>query len=134
MYVFTAQQMVDLRRFCGYIAYGDGSSGMNPWLVGYAGGAYFTQPGAFEYRMSHLSNEEGATVVSIFLTPLYDLEQAILTTADNIDTDKAAVWTHNKNEMAERIALFNDWRRRLCDFVGVPRGPALKAGGIRIVA
>lgn len=115
-YTFTDAQLVDIRRFCGYPAYGDGAVVFPyPWIQR----NYL----ALEYRLQHMSASEGAVVVTTYLTNLYTLENAIPTTSDNLDTDQAAVWTHNKNELRDREALFDSWRRRLCSFLGVPRGP-----------
>ena len=33
----------------------------------------------------------------------------------------------------DRARLFDDWRRRLCGFLGVPPGPALADAGITLV-
>jgi hypothetical protein len=35
--------------------------------------------------------------------------------------------------MRERSNLFDDWRRRLCAFLGLPPGPGLGDGGIALV-
>lgn len=115
-YVFTDAQLVDIRRFAGYPAYGDGSVVFPyPWIM--------KQYLALEYRLQHLDANEGAVVVNTYLTNLYTLETAIPGTSANLDTDQAAVWTHNKNEMRDREALFDSWRKRLCNFLGVPPGP-----------
>jgi hypothetical protein len=115
-YVFTDAQLVDIRRFCGYPAYGDGDVVFPmPWIM--------RQYLALEYRMQHISQNEGMVVVNTYLTNLYTLETAIPGTSANLDTDVAAVWTHNKNEQADRDRLFDSWRKRLCNFLGVPPGP-----------
>ncbi|TCG09355.1 hypothetical protein BZM27_06020 [Paraburkholderia steynii] len=115
-YVFTSAQLVDIRRHTGYPAYGDGAVVFPaPWLQR----NYL----ALEYRLQHMSTDEGSVVVNTYLANLTTLENAIPTTSDNLDTDQAAVWTHNKNELRDREALFDSWRRRLCNFLGVPRGP-----------
>lgn len=78
---------------------------------------------ALEYRLQHISQSEGAVVVSTYLTNLTTLENAIPATGANLDTDQAAVWKHNPRELADRSALFDSWRKRLCNFLGVPPGP-----------
>ena len=35
--------------------------------------------------------------------------------------------------IGDRTALFDDWRRRLCGFLGVPPGPSLGNGGVFLV-
>lgn len=115
-YTFTDAQLVDIRRFAGYPALGDGSVVFPyPWMVK----KYL----ALEYRLQHISASEGAVVVNTYLTNLYTLESAIPAASANLDTDQAAVWKHNPRELADRSALFDSWRRRLCDFLGVPPGP-----------
>lgn len=115
-YTFTDAQIVDIRRFCGYPAMGDGAVVFPaPWIM--------RQYLALEYRLQHMSADEGAVVVSTYLTNLTTLENAIPATGANLDTDQAAVWKHNKTEAADRSALFDSWRRRLCNFLGVPPGP-----------
>lgn len=70
-----------------------------------------------------MSADEGNVVVNTYLANLTTLETAIPATGANLDTDQAAVWKHNKNEQIDRDRLFDSWRRRLCNFLGVPPGP-----------
>ena len=115
-YAFTDQQLVDIRRFCGYPALGDGNVVFPyPWIM--------KQYLALEYRLQHMSQTEGGVVVTTYLANLYTLESAIPAAGANLDTDQAAVWTHNKHEVRDRDALFANWRRKLCAFLGVPAGP-----------
>lgn len=121
-YTFTDAQLVDIRRFCGYPAYGDGSVVFPyPWIM--------KQYLALEYRMQHMDTNEGGVVVNTYLTNLYTLESAIPGASNNLDTDEASVWKHNKNEVRDRFALFDAWRKRLCAFMGVPPGPNMEDGG-----
>lgn len=127
----TNQERVDVRRFCGYGAFGGISSPAFGWR-------FFTAYGTLEFKISNLAAEEEATLRSIYLTSttsLYVLESSLYATSANLDTDVAAVWTHNKNEQKDREKLFNRMRVDLCDFLGVDRGPALVdvSSGIRIV-
>ena len=127
-YAFTDAQLVDIRRFCGYPALGDGNTVFPyPWIM--------KQYLALEYRLQHISTDEGSVVVNTYLTNLYTLETAIVGAGANLDTDQAAVWKHNKNEVRDRMALFDSWRRRLCQFLGVPPGPEMAAssGSIALV-
>jgi hypothetical protein len=96
------------------------------------GWRFYQAYGAMEYRLNNLSSEEEAVVRS-YLTSLAMLESAIPASAANLDTDQAAVWTRNRDESRDRQRLFDDWRRRLCGFLGLPPGPALGAGGIALV-
>jgi hypothetical protein len=120
--MFTDQQKTDIRRFCGYPAYGAAPDGNMGWR-------FFTAYGALEYRLNNLSPSE-ILVVLTYITTLQQLEQAVPMTSDNLDSDGAANWRHNQNEMADRLNLFDSWRRRLCSFIGVPPGEGLGQGGL----
>lgn len=127
----TDQERVDIRRFCGYPLYGGTPSGFQSYR-------FFQAYGTLEFRMTNLSATEEATLRTTYLTSpnnLYTLEQAITSATLNLDTDAAAVWTHNKNEIRDRMRLFNVWRRQLCAFLGVPEGPGMTQsdGNIRLV-
>ena len=119
--MFLDAQKTDIRRFCGYPAYGGSDSGFQSWR-------FFQAYGTLEYRMNNLSPAEEQVVLNQ-LAILYPLEAAIPNAGANLDTAQAAVWTHNPNEASDRAALFDDWRRRLCAFLGVPPGPGLAMGG-----
>lgn len=124
--MFTDAEKVDVRRQCGYPA--AGSTGPNA-NTGYR---FFQSYGLLEYRMENMAASEEA-VVRTYLTDLAQLERDIVGVRENLDTDKAAVWTHNKNEQSDREALYDEWRRRLVAFIGVPPGPNLPARGARMV-
>jgi hypothetical protein len=122
---FTDSEKTDIRRFCGYPAYGVAPNGMQSWR-------FFQVYGLLEFRMNNLSDAE-TTVVRRYLGTLMVLEHAVPRAADNLDTDQAAVWTRNRDELRDRAGLFDDWRRRLCGFFGIPPGPAMAASGISLV-
>lgn len=111
---FSEVEKTDARRYCGY----------PPQSV--------TAHGALEYRLLNLSTSEEA-VARTYLGTLRVLEAAIPATGGTLDTQQAAVWTRNPEELAERSKLFDGWRRRLCGFLGVPPGVDLAASGIRVV-
>ncbi len=123
---FTDAQLTDIRRFCGYPAYGAVATAAESYR-------FFTAYGALEYKMQNLSTNEQTVVMTIYLANLYTLETAIVGAAANLDTDSASVWKHNKNEVADRENLFASWRLKLCAFMGVPPGPGLSAPGLRMV-
>ena len=122
---FLDSEKTDIRRYCGYPAYGAGNAGFQGWR-------FYQVYGLMEYRMNFLSGSEEA-VVRQYLATLAQLEAGVPQAASNLDTDKAAVWTHNANEVRDRARLFDDWRRRLCGFMGLPPGPALGDGGMAVV-
>ena len=113
-------EKVDVRRFCGYPAYGATLSGMQSWR-------YFQVYGLLEFRLTNLSVSE-MVIARRYLGNLTALEFAVPAASDNLDTDQASMWTRNKDELADRLNLFDEWRRRLCGFLGVPTGPALSSG------
>jgi hypothetical protein len=120
-YAFSDQQLADIRRFCGYPARGDGNVVFPlPWIM--------RQYLALEYRLQHLSQTDGATLVSQYLAPLYAIETSLGTVYQNLDTDQAAVWKHNAREQRDKVEAFTYWRRRLCAYLQVPPGPELSSG------
>jgi hypothetical protein len=121
---FSETERTDIRRFCGYPAHGVGGL-LQGWR-------YYQVYGLLEYRLLRLTGSEEA-VVRQYLATLSSLERAVTDAAGNLDTDKAAVWTRNHDEVRDRTRLFDDWRRRLCGFMGVPAGPALGDGGMALV-
>jgi hypothetical protein len=116
----TEAEKVDIRRFCGYPAHGAAQTGMQSWR-------YFQIYGLLEFRMTNFADAE-MVIARRYLGNLTVLEMAVPGTSDNLDTDQASIWTRNKDELRDRIRLFDEWRRRLCGFVGVPSGPALSSG------
>jgi hypothetical protein len=123
--VITDAQKVDIRRFCGYPAYGAGAAGFNSWR-------FFQAYGTLEYRLNNMAPAEIAVTLQ-YISTLATLEAAIPPASANLDTESAAAWTHNENETKDRMVLFDSWRRRLCGFLGVPPGPALADAGVTLV-
>ncbi len=123
--MFTNAEKTDIRRFCGYPAYGAGAVGFENWR-------FYQVYGELEFRMNNLAPEE-ETVARRYLAQLASLELAVVRSSDSLDTDQAAVWTRNRTEVQDRENLLDDWRRRLCGFFGVPPGPGLRDGGVTLV-
>jgi len=125
---FTDAEKTDVRRFCGYGAFG----AQNTPASGYR---FSTQYGVLEYKLNNCTAAEESVVRITYLANLYTLETAIVGASANLDTDEAAVWKHNKNEIADRERLFDDWRLRFCGFLGVPAGPQFggSSNGITLV-
>ncbi|PUA19585.1 hypothetical protein [Glaciimonas sp. PCH181] len=122
MGTFTNSEKVDIRRFCGFQGYGS--------VPVQAFGARFSAHyGTLEFRLNNYAPEEEAVIRTTYLTNLYTLETAIFGAGANLDTDQAAVWTHNKREVADRTGLFNQVRRELCAFIGIPPGPGMASSG-----
>ena len=93
---------------------------------------FFTAYGLLEFKLTNLSPTE-LGVVRRYLVTLITLEVAVPASADNLDTDQASVWTHNRTESIDRLRLFDEWRRRLCGFIGIPPGPSLSSGTGRLI-
>lgn len=114
-------ERVDARRFCGYPAYGAGAAGNAGWR-------FFQAYGLMEYRLNNLLPEEEA-VLRTQLATVRALERGLAQASTNLDTDQAATWTRNRSEVEDRTRLLDDWRRRLCAFLGLPPGPGLAGAG-----
>lgn len=112
----TTDQTTSLRRHAGYGSLGQGLPST------YTGYRFFTEFGLLEFRLINFSASE-LTVAANFATQLDALEAAIYGAGANLDTDSASVWKHNKNEIADRETLYLSFRRKLCDFLGIPLGP-----------
>lgn len=117
---FSEPEKTDIRRFCGYPAYGSAATGFANWR-------FFQAYGLLEFRMNNLSSAE-EMVVRRYLGTLLVLVYAVPRSGDNLDTDQASVWTRNRDEPRDRTKLLDDWRHRLCGFFGIPPGPALHDG------
>lgn len=69
--------------------------------------------------MNNLSDDEETTLQNIYLSNLSTLEADIPTASSNLDTDRAAVWYHNKNEVSDRYKLYKLKCNLLIDFFSV---------------
>lgn len=118
-YTFTDTDRIDIRRYTGYPPYGTGAVAFIERFTR----RYLD----LEMRLTSLTQTE-ATVIQTYLADLRVLEAAIPAAGANLDTDQAAVWVHNPDELKDRMALYRAWRFQLCSLVGVPPGPYLKTG------
>jgi len=127
--MLTDAQMVDARRYAGYSLVGDTLVDDRSDLAWGVVGPIQWQ--TLDHRLRNLSAAEEVVMVN-FLTTLNSLEKAITDSGENLDTAQAAVWTHNPNEVRDRTKLYNQQRRSMCGFLGIPPGPALGDGIVRI--
>jgi hypothetical protein len=127
----TDAQLTDVRRFMGYPLNGTTMTITNDQdlVYGYFGMVVMS----LQQRLTTLSASEESVLINTYLTPLYALETAIFGAGDNLDTDQAAVWTRNKSEVSDRSKLFDQWRRRMCAFIGFAPGPSLGNGGSQVI-
>lgn len=126
----TSAQLADCRRFAGYPMLGDTvADDSRDFAYG------FVSPGVWQtlnHRLNNMRPEEQIILVNTYLENLYVLEDAITASGADLDTNVAAVWQRNPNEVADRMDLFDQWRRRMCYFIGVAPGPTLGEGGMTI--
>jgi len=108
---FTDAEKTDIRRFVGYGVFGNTPE--YPFST-----RYFTFSGDLEYKMNRLQPTE-EVVVRAMLVDCKTAEDAIIGTSDNLDTARAAVWYHNKNELRDRDRLFIYMCKKLADFLTV---------------
>jgi hypothetical protein len=113
---FSEAQLVDVIRFTGYPSYS------------FFGWVFEEDYATLTLRLQNMSATEAGVIITIFLPSLNSLESAVIGASDNLDTDSAAVWKHNKNEVADRNNLFYLKRRELCSYIGVKPGRGLGAG------
>jgi hypothetical protein len=93
---------------------------------------YFQTYGLLEFRLNNLAASE-VVIARRYLGTLLALELAVPAASDNLDTDQASMWTRNKEELNDRFRLFDEWRKRLCGFLGVVAGPALSSGTVSLI-
>ncbi len=127
----TDQQLTDVRRYAGYQVAGLTMPITDDQDLVYI--TYGMTVMSLHRRLTSLSATEENVLTTFYLANLATLEAAIPAAGANLDTDQAAVWFHNKNEVADRTALFNKVRRDMCGFLGIPPGPALGSGGLSVV-
>lgn len=126
MSTLTDAQQIDIRRWMGYPSLGADELDSVRWTSRYSS-MTLTQ------RLDALTSAEEVSLTTAYLEPLATMEAAILAAAANLDTESAGPWTANKREVSQRRALYNQWRRDMCAFLGFEPGPALGAGGMTLV-
>jgi hypothetical protein len=121
----TDIEKTDVRRHCGYpTAAVTGTGGLSS--------VFYQLCVLLETRMNVLTEAELA-IVRRYIATLASLETAVPRAGDSLDTDQAAVWTRNRSEPQDRAALFDEWRRRLCAFMGVQPGPYFPKSAVRVI-
>lgn len=117
-------ELVQIRRMMGYPAMGGINAGQQSWR-------FFQAYGFNEWRIRNMAPDEYMQI-RVFLKDCLRLEREIYKSSENLDTDQAAVWKHNKSEVADRVRLYQYARIQLCQFMGIPPGAGL-GGSSRIV-
>ena len=124
--MLTDAEKVDVRRFCGFAIFGNAASAT------FGGYRFFQQEGALEFRMQNMAAEE-EMVLRTYLDQLRTLEAAIPAAGAMLNTDQAAVFKRNRNEVDDRLALFDEWCRRLCRFLGISSADLLSGCSLRLI-
>jgi hypothetical protein len=127
--MLTDTQKDDVRRHCGFPVFGNGITATPP-AFGYR---YFEWYLTIEYRMNNLSTNQELQLQNVYLTTLNMLESAIPTATTNLDTDRAAVWYHNKYEVRDRWNLYKLWCDRLIEWFGVESPSKMLSGMQQVV-
>ncbi len=126
----TDQQLADVRYYCGYSVAGNAMA--SPFReLAYSDVSYMGL--SLDYRLADLSDVEEAKLTGFFLVHLPLREAEIQAAGSNLDTASAAVWTHNKDEIKERRALYTALRLELCRFLGFPPGSGLAQTGNQLL-
>ena len=126
----STQDKVDIRRHMGYGFLGAGQPGLMYFR-------YFPHYQTMEWRMDNLQDEEITVLQDTYLPVLNQLEMQTAGAGDGadndtLDTDRAAVWFHNKDEVTDRAALYTYYRKMLCNVMQLPPGPFFELGGSTI--
>lgn len=121
--MLTDAQKLDVRRWMGYPSLSDGELDSVRW------NPMRRTSMSLAERLDNLTATEETTLTDAYLTPLATLEAALLGVSDNLDTKVAGPWQANPNEMSQRTALFDKWRRDMSAFLGFLPGPALGGAG-----
>lgn len=116
--MLTAAQVLDTRRYCGYSIQAAAGIG-DPDVV--------QNSAALDRLLGQLTADQEAVLTTVYLANLAQLEAAVMGASANLDTEKAAVWTHNQNELNDRQSLYFSWRQQIATFLGVPAGPGIYA-------
>lgn len=121
----TEAERMELRRQMGYPAIGS--------VIGQQSSfRFFKVYGQMEYRLSTMQPCEYQQLRT-YMAQLTALETALLGASDNLDTSKAAVWTHNQYELRNRRSLYTARRMELCSFMNLPPGGGLRPASRQIV-
>lgn len=126
--VLTDAQKDDVRRHCGFPVFGLGV-GTTPPSFGYRYDEWYL---ILEYRMNSLSQNQATLLINTYIANCNQLEQAILSASNNLDTDRAAVWYHNKKEVEDRFKLYKLWCDRTIEFMGLQTPSKLLSIGLKI--
>ena len=123
MSAFTDQDLVDIRRHCGYGALGgQANQSLMYWR-------YMPMYQALEYRLANMTTDEINLVQGLYLPNLNQLEADLYNVRGTLVASKAAVYTHNDAEFSDRMEVFSFFRKQLCAFFQIGEGPFFVGSG-----
>lgn len=125
----TDAQKDQVRRHVGYPVFGNGISASPP-SFGYR---YYQWYLTLEYRMNNLSANQEDLLNNTYVSNCTSAFNAIQDARDNLDTDRAAVWYHNKNEVRDRLDFYKVNCHLLAEYLGAPVWNAASSGTISMV-
>ena len=121
-------QKLDVRRYAGYPLVSPDPEFVDPAIVNVPG-----QVRSLGDWLDDLSAEQETVLTDLYLANLTTLETGQLDALENVDASAAGTWKSNPREISERRRMFNQWRRDMCNFIGVDPGPGLGSGGMNLV-
>lgn len=124
----TEAQKDEVRRHAGFPVFGFGV-GTTPPTFGYR---YLEWYLILEYRMNNLSQNQVNLLMNVYVSACNVALNAIIGSSNNLDTDRAAVWYHNKNEVKDRFELYKLQCQLLIEFIGAPGPSRLLGAGITV--
>ena len=89
---------------------------------------------AFEAALDSLSFDDTDLLVSAYLTPLKDFENALVAASRKMGVESIdGVMKRDTEEHVKRRAVINSFAEQMCGFLGVSPGPNLSSSRARTV-
>lgn len=119
---FTLTEKTWIRWACGYGMEGNVASGFASWR-------FFQAFGVLDFKLvdGNLTPSE-YQIARQMLGEISTLRTAMIAISSSLNVGKAAVYTRNPRELAERRSLLRDWRMQLLGLMQLPPGPDMQAG------
>lgn len=115
MAALTAAELSDARRYAGYPVSG-AYAGLDPDVQ--------ASSTLLDQILAGLTADQLVTVRAA-LAYLRQLELDIFNSRTSLGTAAASVWKHDPAELANRIALFTQWRLWFCTILGIAPGTGI---------
>lgn len=124
--MLTDAQKDEVRRHSGFPVYGLGV-GTTPPTFGYRYNTWYL---ILEYRMNNLSPNQELLLMNQYVANCSQALAAIQSSSNNLSTEKAAVWTHNKYEVRDRFQLYKLQCELLIQYMGLSSPGKLTGTGL----